>query len=74
MRRAMDIRFLLRQLSRSLIDREWEKRHRLTQAEIDEFCQQVKDYFATHWRDDDNPEIECKMRRSWFIKLNVGAI
>ncbi len=37
--------------------------------EVDRLCLIITQYYATHWRDDDNPEIEYKMRRSWRCLL-----
>ena len=44
----------------------------LTESDVDAINRLIAEYFAAHWRDDDNPEIECKMRRSWPVLCQMG--
>lgn len=63
--------WVLRQLSEDLCAFTRKKKYRLTEAEVDAFCLEVKQYFANHWRDDDNPEIGCCLKVVLLIlKIN----
>ena len=42
------------------------RRFRVTKKECEEIRDWINGYLQDHWRDDDAPEIEFKMRRSWL--------